>query len=110
MELGLKGKRALVTGASKGIGRATADALAAEGCDLVLVSRTGADLEMARTEIERLHPVGISVEAADLSQSRMPDRLAENFRISTFSLTMPAPSRAGRSIWWTKKRGAAPGT
>ncbi len=39
MELGLKGKIALVTGSSRGIGRGTALALAAEGCDLMLTGR-----------------------------------------------------------------------
>ena len=45
MELNLAGKRALVTGASKGIGRAAALELAREGCDVVLVSRTQQTLE-----------------------------------------------------------------
>ena len=39
MELGLEGKIALVTGASKGIGRAITGALAAEGCRVVLCAR-----------------------------------------------------------------------
>ncbi|MFP6681503.1 MAG: SDR family NAD(P)-dependent oxidoreductase, partial [Gammaproteobacteria bacterium] len=45
MDLELHGKRALVTGASKGIGRAIAEVLAAEGCDLALASRERASLD-----------------------------------------------------------------
>ena len=45
MDLNLAGKTALITGASKGIGRATADLMAQEGCNLVLVSRTQGDLD-----------------------------------------------------------------
>ena len=61
MELGLRGKKALVTGASKGIGRACAEALAEEGCDVVLVSRTAADLEAARAAIAAKHNVAVRV-------------------------------------------------
>lgn len=39
MDLNLKGKRVLVTGASKGIGQACAEALAAEGCEVAITSR-----------------------------------------------------------------------
>jgi hypothetical protein len=76
MELGLRGKKALVTGASKGIGRACAEALAEEGCDVVLVSRTAADLEAARTAIAAKHNVAVRVFALDLSDSRNVDKLA----------------------------------
>src|SRR5690242_16235418 len=44
MDLGLTGRRAVVTGGSRGIGRAIATALAAEGCDVGLVAR---DMEVA---------------------------------------------------------------
>jgi len=76
MDFGLRGKKALVTGASKGIGRACAEALAEEGCDVVLVSRTEADLAKARGEIAAKHNVGVRYFALDLSDSRNVDKLA----------------------------------
>src|ERR1051325_6887672 len=76
MELGLRGKKALVTGASKGIGRACAEVLAEEGCDVVLVSRTEADLAKARDEIAGRHNVAVRYYALDLGDSRNVDKLA----------------------------------
>ena len=77
MDLGLRGKKALVTGASKGIGRACAEVLAEEGCDVILVSRTAADLETARASIMAKHNVAVRFYPFDLSDSRNVDKLAE---------------------------------
>jgi NAD(P)-dependent dehydrogenase (short-subunit alcohol dehydrogenase family) len=76
MELGLRGRKALVTGASKGIGRACAEALAAEGCDVVLVARTATDLEAVRAKIAGEHNVAVRYYPLDLSDSGNVDRLA----------------------------------
>ena len=76
MELGLRGKKALITGASKGIGRACAEVLAEEGCDVALVSRTAADLDKARAEITGKYNIGVRVFALDLSDSKNVDKLA----------------------------------
>ena len=59
----LAGKLALVTGASRGIGAATAEALAAEGAHVVLTGRTAADLEAVE---ERIHSAGGSATIAPL--------------------------------------------
>src|SRR5438132_4207926 len=76
MELGLRRRKALVTGAWRGIGRACAEVLAADGCDVVLVSRTAADLEAARAAIVARHNVAVRFYPLDLSDSRNVDKLA----------------------------------
>jgi len=80
MDLNLSGRRALVTGASKGIGFASAKLLAQEGCDVVLVSRTKPDLERAKAEIEAAAPKArVEVAAHDLSKDDAVLTLAERF-------------------------------
>lgn len=69
MELGLRGKRAVITGGSKGIGLAIARALAAEGVDLALAARGQADLERAAREIADAHGVRVEPFAADLADA-----------------------------------------
>ena len=76
MDLDLRGRKALVTGASKGIGRACAEVLAEEGCDVVLVSRTEANLEAVRAKIAGEHNVSVRYFAVDLSNSKNVDKLA----------------------------------
>jgi NAD(P)-dependent dehydrogenase (short-subunit alcohol dehydrogenase family) len=63
----LEGRTAVVTGAGKGIGRATALALASEGANVVLMSRTQADLEDVAKQVEA-HGVKALVVPGDVSQ------------------------------------------
>ncbi|WP_435925273.1 SDR family NAD(P)-dependent oxidoreductase [Paenibacillus sp. DYY-L-2] len=67
MDLGLKHKRALVTGGSKGIGLATARLLAAEGAKVAIVARSEANLELAAREIEDRTGIAPIWIAADVS-------------------------------------------
>lgn len=65
----LQGKTALITGAGKGLGRAMALALAAEGVNLMLVGRTLADLENVAKEAEAKNAsITIAIETADVSE------------------------------------------
>lgn len=75
MELGLTGRKALITGASMGIGLTTAETLAAEGCDVWLVARSADLLEEAAARIREEHGVAAHIAPADLSRSQEVDRL-----------------------------------
>lgn len=67
MDLGLSGKRALVTGAARGIGFGCARALAAEGCDVALVGTDVQQLKAAMKAIRAEFRVGVSSHATDLT-------------------------------------------
>src|ERR1035437_9118035 len=76
MDLGLKGRSALVGGASAGLGRATAERLAAEGCKLALWSRGGEGLEKAAEEIRKLHSVVVVTIAGAATDAPAAARVA----------------------------------
>ncbi|HKI99366.1 MAG TPA: SDR family oxidoreductase [bacterium] len=76
MDLELKGKTALVTGASKGIGLGVAESLATEGAHLHLAARTEAALAEAKRRLEAQHGISVKIHPVDLSQSSAAKELA----------------------------------
>ena len=76
MDLGLSGRVALVTAASKGLGRGSALALAAEGSDLVIAARGKEALESTANEAEALGANVLSVPC-DVTEPESPSRLVD---------------------------------
>ena len=68
MDLGLKDKVAIIGGASKGLGRASAQVLAEEGAKVTICSRTSTDLEQAAKEIRESTGTEVLTYAADLDE------------------------------------------
>src|SRR6187549_960409 len=73
MDLHLRGKRVLITGASKGIGAAAAEAFAEEGCDLRLAARNVEQMQALADRLRSSHQIDVAVHGVDL---RKPDDLA----------------------------------
>jgi len=67
MDLGLKGMKAVLAGASKGIGRATAEALAAEGCEVAICARgqEAVDATVASLKAKGVNATGESIDLTD---------------------------------------------
>jgi NAD(P)-dependent dehydrogenase (short-subunit alcohol dehydrogenase family) len=80
MDLGLKGRRVLITGGSKGIGYAIAEMLASEGCRLVLTARDEKALKEAKDKLNAQYPgIEVVTHAADLSKEPATRELAAKF-------------------------------
>ena len=89
MELGLNGRVALITGGSKGIGKAIGRALAAEGVDLMLLARGKEQLEKAADEISTEFGVRVSTVAADITS-------ADSVKAAAEAARAPVPHRSHR--------------
>ena len=76
MELGLKGRRALVTGASKGVGAATAEALAEEGVHVRLAARNGEAMQALAERLNAQYGVECTAHPTDLRNPQDLQRLA----------------------------------
>ncbi len=77
MELGISGKVALVTGGSKGLGRATAELLAREGAKIVLNARTAPDLDRVAGEIHGRTGADVAYFAGDMGEPALAERLVK---------------------------------
>ena len=77
MELGLKGRTVLITGASRGIGEAIAKVMAQEGCSLWLTATDGAKLDAVADKIRTDHGATVTTRTFDLSRQENIKALAE---------------------------------
>ena len=75
MDLGLQGKRAIVTGGSRGIGKAIARELAREGVDVAIVARNKAELEATANQLGSETNQRILPLAADVTSREQVDRM-----------------------------------
>jgi 3-oxoacyl-[acyl-carrier protein] reductase len=77
VDLGLRGRTAVVGGATSGLGRASADALAAEGCRLLIWSRNADALAATAAELSSAHRVEVAHVSADASSPDAAAAVAE---------------------------------
>jgi 3-oxoacyl-[acyl-carrier protein] reductase len=77
MELGLSGRTAVITGGSKGIGRAIARGLAKEGVKLVLIARNAEALEKTAENIRKESGVSVVAATADITSTEQVDAAAK---------------------------------
>ena len=104
MELGLAGKRAVITGASKGIGLGCAVALAREGCDVALAARSADVLAKAAREVQQAAPTStVTTHALDLSTTEGRQTLLAETRCGG------GATGDGLVDIWVNNAGAIPG-
>ena len=95
MDMGIKGRTALVCAASKGLGRGCAEALAAEGVNLVICARTAAPLDATAAYLRATFGVDVKAVACDITTDEghaaalaacpAPDILVNNAAVTYFT-------------------------
>jgi NAD(P)-dependent dehydrogenase (short-subunit alcohol dehydrogenase family) len=96
MKLGIEGKKVLVTGASKGIGLATAKSFAAEGCAVLhLAARSAEGLEKAQHEISKTYGTKVFIHPTDLSKTENVIQLARDASEADVLVNNAADSAVG---------------
>ena len=78
MDLGLKGRIAIVAAASQGLGRAVAEEFAREGCQVAICARTASELERAAAEIGKTHGCEVFHQALDVTDAARVSRFVED--------------------------------
>jgi 3-oxoacyl-[acyl-carrier protein] reductase len=77
MDMGIRGRRALVCASSKGLGRGCAEALAAEGVDLMINARGAGALEETAAALREAYGVDVTAVAADITDADARGRVLE---------------------------------
>ena len=77
MELNLNNKTALITGASKGIGKAIAESMASEGCNLILTARSEDKLIAVKSDLQKRYNISVGIIAIDLSLKGAAEKVTE---------------------------------
>lgn len=98
MDLGLGGRKVLVTGASRGIGEGIAEVFAAEGCELRLAARSPTDLERVATGLRQRHGATVQTLAVDMTRSGAMEEVAA-FAADVDVLVNNAGAIPGGSLW-----------
>lgn len=99
MDLGLTGRKVLITGASQGIGEGLADAFAAEGCELLLVARSADKLERVAASVRERHGAHARLLACDLAQAGAIEKVAAFAGEDLDILVNNAGSIPGGNLW-----------
>jgi 3-oxoacyl-[acyl-carrier protein] reductase len=78
MDLGLKNRVAIVAASSQGIGKATAEAFAAEGCRVAMCARNRETLQAVADSIQRRHKVSLYAEPLDVTDAEAVKQFVDN--------------------------------
>ncbi|NNL68269.1 MAG: SDR family oxidoreductase [Myxococcales bacterium] len=104
MDLGLTGRKALVCASSRGLGRACAASLAAEGVDLVINGRNAETLEATAEALRGAHGVTVTPVVADLDVAEDRDRLVAACPDADILVNNNGGPAPGRFVDWDHDR------